>query len=1085
MEGTLERYAELYDQREFKTLNEELSFEEYVERVKKNPRLARNAFQYMNDMIMSKGTSQFERYRRKHTRYHFFTEASEPIFGLEDTLEKLVNWIQGAAGHYGAEKRVLLLHGPVGSAKSTICRDLKRGLEEYSKTDDGAWYTFKWVNLPVADDEFGPAIFTKSEDVCVMNEDPIKLMPLSMRQEFLKEVNEILVDQTPEEERDSLYDLRNTAPLNPRCKNFMNMLLKRHDGDWLKVVREHVRVIRRIHSETDRVGIGTFQPKDEKNQDSTELTGDMNFGQIGHFGKDSDPRAFNFDGEFCVANRGMCEFIEMLKLAKEFLYDLLGASQEHQIKPKKFSQVVIDEVIIAHSVAGHEPLIYRKNKRTHWTTFEKFYEQFSNDATGVQVLAHDFASGRTKWAPVVEVTRHKWTGEMVKTKQKWGVVETTPNHALYDRDGHVFYPESQHEVMAVRNTELIKDHHHFNTIDLIDYVPEGVFSDRDTSIKLGHKKVPEQGYVRSVVNRAATSLKQCYSTDQSQDLKDLLTYLTWYLTEGHISDGQVVISQSSYEELDRVRQAVLRICDHEGHISEGSQTDSCWRLIFGSRALVDLADHLCGRLSENKRLPDFVFDLPREFQEHVLEELNKTDGSVEVFTEHAGKEYKLNFSRYKTVSPVLAAQVGHLYSLLDKDYSVSTSLTTSGKTAYEIRYVKGFGGRGGRHLTCRKSVEKREVEDIWVYDIECEGLHNFACGVGQIIAHNTNNPEYEKLKTDKTMEALRDRTTKIDVPYQLRWSDEIKIYEKDYGPDKVKQHIMPHTLEVAAFWAILTRLEDDSNDEKLDKIDLRDKLKLYDGKSLPGWTEDSVKELRDKFPDEGMLRGMSPRYVQDKISNCLAKRKHYINVFHVLGEIKEGLNNSSLITDKDDKKRYEYCVELAIKELDDILKNEVQKALGADEKAIERVSNKYVDNLIAYVNEEKIEHPITHEMVEPDERLMRSIEEQCGIPEQGCDDFRRSIAGFIGTLSRRGKEFRWDSNPELKRALQKKVFEDLRDTIKISNLTKEAAELDPELQERIDAVKTRLINQYGYNDQSATDVLEYVASIFARGDSSD
>jgi serine protein kinase len=329
------------------------------------------------------------------------------------------------------------------------------------------------------------------------------------------------------------------------------------------------------------------------------------------------------------------------------------------------------------------------------------------------------------------------------------------------------------------------------------------------------------------------------------------------------------------------------------------------------------------------------------------------------------------------------------------------------------------------------------------------------------------------------MEALRDRTVKIDVPYQLRWSDEIKILEKDYGPGKVRQHIMPHTLEVAAFFAILTRLQDDDG-----KLDLRDKAKLYDGKSLPGWTQDSVKELRDKFDDEGMGKGMSPRYIQDKISNCLAKHKDYVNVFHVLGEIKDGLTHSSLITEMEDRKRYEYCVELSIKELDDILKNEVQRALGADEKAIERTCHKYIDNLIAYVNDEKIENQITHNMELPDERLMRSIEEKCDIPEQGADDFRRSIAGFIGTLSTRGKEFRWDSNEELKRALEKKVFEDLKDTIKIANLTREAAELDPEMQERIDAIKTRLVQQHGYNDKSATDVLEYVSSIFARGDSS-
>ena len=108
-------------------------------------------------------------------------------------------------------------------------------------------------------------------------------------------------------------------------------------------------------SEQDRIGIGTFQPKDE-NQDSTELTGDINYRKIGEYGSDSDPRAFNFDGEFNVANRGVIEFVEVLKLDVAFLYDLLTASQEHKIKPKKFAQTDIDEVIIGHT---NEPE-YRK-----------------------------------------------------------------------------------------------------------------------------------------------------------------------------------------------------------------------------------------------------------------------------------------------------------------------------------------------------------------------------------------------------------------------------------------------------------------------------------------------------------------------------------------------------------------------------------------------------------------------------------------------------------------------------------------------------------------------------------------------------
>ena len=120
-------------------------------------------------------------------------------------------------------------------------------------------------------------------------------------------------------------------------------------GDWGKVMAATCACAASCSREKDRVGIGTFQPKDEKNQDSTELTGDINYRKIAEYGSDSDPRAFNFDGEFNIANRGIVEFVEMLKLDVAFLYDLLGATQEHKIKPKKFAQTDIDEVIIGHT----------------------------------------------------------------------------------------------------------------------------------------------------------------------------------------------------------------------------------------------------------------------------------------------------------------------------------------------------------------------------------------------------------------------------------------------------------------------------------------------------------------------------------------------------------------------------------------------------------------------------------------------------------------------------------------------------------------------------------------------------------------
>jgi serine protein kinase len=127
-----------------------------------------------------------------------------------------------------------------------------------------------------------------------------------------------------------------------------------------------------------------------------------------------------------------------------------------------------------------------------------------------------------------------------------------------------------------------------------------------------------------------------------------------------------------------------------------------------------------------------------------------------------------------------------------------------------------------------------------------------------------------------------------------------------------------------------------------------------------------------------------------------------------------------------------------------------------------------------------VKNKFTGQDEEPDERLMRSIEEKIDIPDSRKDDFRREVMNYIGALSLEGKRFDYKTNERLYKALELKLFEDQKDSIKLSSLV--TSTVDAATQEKIDVVKTRLIKNYGYNQESATDVLNYVASIFARGD---
>ena len=167
-------------------------------------------------------------------------------------------------------------------------------------------------------------------------------------------------------------------------------------------------------------------------------------------------------------------------------------------------------------------------------------------------------------------------------------------------------------------------------------------------------------------------------------------------------------------------------------------------------------------------------------------------------------------------------------------------------------------------------------------------------------------------------------------------------------------------------------------------------------------------------------------------------------------------------------------------EYEDIVKDEVRRAISADEDAISKLCANYIDNVKAYTQKEKVKNPYTGQDEAPDERLMRSIEEKIDIPESRKDDFRREIMNYIGALAVEGRQFDYQTNERLRKALEGKLFEDQKDSIKLTSLVSNV--VDRETQEKIDIVKQRLINNFGYDEVSATDILNFVASIFARGD---
>ncbi|MCG9968655.1 PrkA family serine protein kinase [Pelotomaculum terephthalicicum JT] len=342
-----------------------------------------------------------------------------------------------------------------------------------------------------------------------------------------------------------------------------------------------------------------------------------------------------------------------------------------------------------------------------------------------------------------------------------------------------------------------------------------------------------------------------------------------------------------------------------------------------------------------------------------------------------------------------------------------------------------------------------------------------------IVAH-TNENEYKTFISNKKNEALQSRIIVMKIPYNLKVSDEVKIYEKLIRQSDLRNiHIAPHALRIASIFSVLSRMKE----SKKQGMDLVKKMKLYDGEDVEGFKQKDLHELHSEAIDEGMS-GVDPRYVINRLSSALIRSAtQCINPLDVLRALKEGLDQHPSIT-KEERDRLLNFISVARKEYDEMAKKEVQKAfVYSYEESAKVLFNNYLDNVEAYCNGLKLKDPITDEELDPDEKLMRSIEEQIGVSEGAKKAFREEILIRLSSYARKNKRFEYSSHERLREAIEKKLFADLKDVVKITTSTKTP---DAEQLKRVNEVSARLIAEHGYCPTCANELLKYVGSLLNR-----
>ncbi len=344
-----------------------------------------------------------------------------------------------------------------------------------------------------------------------------------------------------------------------------------------------------------------------------------------------------------------------------------------------------------------------------------------------------------------------------------------------------------------------------------------------------------------------------------------------------------------------------------------------------------------------------------------------------------------------------------------------------------------------------------------------------------IIAH-TNESEYKAFISNKKNEALQSRIVVMPIPYNLKVTDEVMIYEKLINSSEMGNiHIAPFALRAAATFSILTRLKE----SKKQGMDLVKKMKLYDGEELEGFKEKDLMELQAEGQNGGEgMSGVDPRYVINRISSALINSDtSCINALDVLRALKEGLDQHPSIS-KEERERLLNFIAISRQEFDEVAKKEVQRAfVYSFEESAKTLMNNYLDNVEAYCNGVTLKDPITSEEVEPDEKLLRSIEEQIGISENAKKSFREEILIRLSSYARKGKKFDYNSHERLQEAIEKKLFADLKDIVKITTSSKTP---DAEQLRRINQVSARLMDEHGYCPVCANELLKYVGSLLNR-----
>ena len=344
-----------------------------------------------------------------------------------------------------------------------------------------------------------------------------------------------------------------------------------------------------------------------------------------------------------------------------------------------------------------------------------------------------------------------------------------------------------------------------------------------------------------------------------------------------------------------------------------------------------------------------------------------------------------------------------------------------------------------------------------------------------ILAH-TNLAEFNRFLQEKENEALLDRMVIIKVPYALSYKDEARIYKKlVYGAPAFRNtHLDPHVLHLAAVFAILTR---HAKPER-EGLDLPKKVRMFAGEAVEGFSETEVARLKAEAPDEG-LSGVSPRFVINALSTAITRgNARSLTSMELLLALKDAIESDARMDAKQKKIWFDHLVTARKEFYNRWVKEDVHRALFASfQDEAQQLLEKYLDEIEAALDQRKVTDPMTGESRAPDERFLRSVEEKIKVSESGKQSFRQEVIRKAMVAFKAGEKFRLASHARVREAIEQYLFEERRDVLRLVTST---ARPDDDARQKISVVQERLVTEYGYDEHSAQEALNYITTLLSQ-----